>query len=131
MVMQQMLRRYRSAAKELELIDQEISSYTVCDTVKGSMGGYPYIERVIPVRGIEPAETPRHLYTKRMMLKALIRKVDSFMADVDDPLVSAAMRLHYFDKKTWRDTARELGGGYSEDSLRMAVARYIGKNGKH
>lgn len=120
--MHQMLKRYSAAQKELELLEQEFSFCAVTDTVKGSMIGYPYIERVMTVTGIDPDDS-RRLCAKRTMLKSLIHKVDRFYAEINDPIIGAAIKLHYMNDKTWIQVADELGG--SDMAIRQTVHRYL------
>lgn len=57
-------------------------------------------------------------------LQSESKKLEVFFENVDDVIVSAALRLKYIEGLSWTQTATKLGGNTS-DSLRMMCTRFL------
>lgn len=59
-------------------------------------------------------------------------EIEQFIHNIDDFHVKLIVSYHFVDMLTWRQTAQKIGGGNSEDSVRMACERYLERyNRKH
>lgn len=55
-------------------------------------------------------------------------RLKRYIADVDDSLIRQIISLRFIDGLKWRDVAQQIGGGNSEDTLRMLLKRYLEKH---
>lgn len=86
---------------------------TVSDTVGNAASALADIDRMISEKLFE--------------MESRMDEISSYIARVQDPIVFAAMTLHYVDGRTWTDTAMRIGGN-TADSIRMEVKRYVREN---
>ncbi|MEG0896499.1 MAG: hypothetical protein RSF73_03065 [Ruthenibacterium sp.] len=52
-------------------------------------------------------------------------KITSFVQNIQDSRLRRIFKLRYLDCCTWWKVAREIGGGNTDSSVRMAVDRYL------
>jgi hypothetical protein len=78
-----------------------------------------YAGEIADLRGIIEANIQRCFYE----LNRLNRYIDS----VDDPQMRMILSLRFVNGLPWRQVAESIGGGNTEDSVRMMCKRYIDK----
>lgn len=52
-------------------------------------------------------------------------RLNRYIAGVDDSLIRQILTLRYINGLEWRQVAETIGGGNTEDSVRMAHSRYL------
>ena len=112
----------------------------VKDKVRGGLGGIQsFTIEGIPVKEYEDKKTD--LLTKKLLLSQrkstlellefdLLQKtndVEKFIASLDDSRMRRIINLRFIENKTWNDVAMEIGGGNTEDSVRMMYNRFMEK----
>jgi hypothetical protein len=101
----------------------------VADTVRGSMRGFPYVERVIPVSGTD-AERARWLRARVRTLRAKCLRAERFVDAVEDERMRALLYWHYICGLSWTKVRRMIGiRKVGPDALRMQVDRFFAKKG--
>lgn len=65
------------------------------------------------------------IQSKQTMCIAMYNKIMRFVACIDDSLIRQIIMHRHLDMMTWRDIAQKIGGGNSEDGLRMMYERYL------
>jgi len=68
--------------------------------------------------------TERIAYLKKDIKKEK-RKLDRFINSINNLPIRAAFRLKFVGDMTWAQTAKTLGGNYTEDSIKSAAYRYL------
>lgn len=63
--------------------------------------------------------------SKRKMCVSHYNRIMRYVAEIDDSLMRQIITYRHVDMMTWRNIAQKIGGGNSEDSLRMAYKRYL------
>lgn len=56
------------------------------------------------------------------------RKIMEYINNIEDSYIRQIVFLRNVSCMSWNKVAREMGGGYTEDSVRKTYERYIGKN---
>lgn len=130
--------------KRIPKIQQRINEIekgeTVKDKVRGGLGGLQsfHIEGV-PLK--EYGERKTDLLKKRLLLNSRksalesleldllekTNKVEEFIASVDDSRMRRIISLRFIECLSWNKVADHIGGGNTEDSIRMAFNRFIEK----
>ncbi len=54
-----------------------------------------------------------------------IEPVNRFIENVDDAQMRMILSLRFVNGLTWRQVARSIGGGNTEDSVRKACQRFL------
>lgn len=122
----------RNKIKKLESDIKKIEDgETVIDTVTGGYGGTQHFK----VEGIPVPEYSRKktlLYARKATLELLeidlIEKtndVEKFIASVDDSRVRRIINLRFLESKSWNEVADAIGGGNTENSVRMIFNRFM------
>ncbi|MCD8086475.1 MAG: hypothetical protein LUF28_09200 [Clostridiales bacterium] len=52
-------------------------------------------------------------------------RLERYIADIDDSLTRMIFRLRFVNGLSWRQVAASVGGGHTEDGVRMRVKRYL------
>ena len=73
----------------------------------------------------EIADLRNIIHSKNAMCVAHYNRIMRYVAEIDDSLMRQIITYRHIDLMTWRDIAQKIGGGNSEDSLRMAYKRYL------
>lgn len=142
MVSKEVLSQYGDLLKEKEMVAKRINSLekqiekiveegSVKDSVKGGLGGTQHFV----IEGFpngEYALKERYLNERKSKLRNLERKIESALSDIDDfvsTIDDSRMRiiisLRFIDGLSWNQVADAIGGGNTEDSVRMAFNRFI------
>lgn len=121
-------------------IDELEVSGTVKDKVYGGEGGWQGFT-------IEGFPTTEHrnkknlLYTKKIKLServstlevletelvSKVADVEKFICSIPDSHIRRIVRLRAVDSMSWNEVATQMGGGNTEDSVRMMYNRYFKK----
>lgn len=122
----------RNKIKKLESDIKKIEDgETVRDTVTGGYGGTQHFK----VEGIPVPEYSRKktlLYARKVTLELLeidlvekTNDVEKFIASVDDSRVRRIINLRFLESKSWNEVADAIGGGNTENSVRMIFNRFM------
>lgn len=113
---------------------------TVKDKVYGGSGGIQgYNIEGVPLK--EYSERKTDLLSKKLLLNSrkstlellefdLLQKtneVEEFIMSVDDSRMRRIINLRFIEGLSWNKVADHIGGGNTEDSIRMAFNRFMGK----
>lgn len=129
-------------AKKIEnrLKDIEVHKETVKDKVYGGFGGEQgFVVEGLPMREYDKKKT--ELLTKKLLINQrkstleilefdLLEKtneVEEFIASLDDSRMRRIINLRFIEKLSWVAVAHRIGGGNTEDSVRMAFNRFMEK----
>ena len=129
--------RIPKIAKRIEQIE---SGEIVRDKVRGGEGGMQSFNiEGVPVAEYEKKKTD--LLSKKLLLNNrkstleilefdLLRKtneVEEFIASIDDSRMRRIINLRFIENLSWNKVADHIGGGNTEDSIRMAFNRFMEK----
>ena len=125
MTIREKLENYLAYTAEMMQLDEELRQcHTVTDSVKGSQSEYPFLERTIPIIGIDlTAETL--MRDRRKQLAVLRGEVEAILCSMEDSFIATILRAKYVQRKTWEQVATTMGEGYTPDAVRMACNRYF------
>lgn len=122
--------RIDKTEKQIERIEKE---GTVCDKVMGGEGGLQSFK----IEGFPYPEYSRKktlLYSRKATLTSLemelletLNQVEEFIASVDDSRMRRIINLRFIENLSWNKVADRIGGGNTEDSIRMAFNRFMEK----
>lgn len=79
------------------------------------------VAEIVDLKAIIAAKQQQCLYERN--------RLERYIANVPDSLIRQILTLRYVDGKTWPQIAMTIGGGNTEDGVRMACYRYL-KNDK-
>lgn len=123
--------------KNLIMIEQE---GTVKDKVKGGEGGNrPYVIEGFPM--VEYERNRTNLMMQKLLLSQrkttleilefdIMQKtgeIETFIASISDSAIRRIINLRFIEDKSWNEVADAMGGGNSEDSVRMMFTRFMEK----
>ena len=121
--------RIEKTKRQIAILEKE----TVQDTVKGGEGG---IQR-FKVEGFASADYGRQrsiLFSRIALLQALENEIDNtlnevhmFINSISDSHMRRIITLRYVDGLSWNRVADEIGGGNTEDGVRMSFNRFMEK----
>ena len=139
------LKQYDSVLKEITETDRRIletqakiermeKAGTVTDSVSGGYGGIQHFK----IEGLPTTEYNRQkslllarklkLENLRKKLENMIDAVETYIFSMDDSECRRAATFKYIDKMSWKETAEQMGNGYTADGCRMMLERYIKKH---
>lgn len=142
------LKQYDSVLKEITETDRRIlktqakiermeKDGTVADSVSGGYGGTQHFK----IEGLPTAEYNRQkslLLARKLKLENLKKKLEDiitasevYIFSMDDSECRRAATFKYIDKMSWKETAEQMGNGYTADGCRMMLERYIKKHQKN
>lgn len=103
----------------------------VTDIVKGGMGGIQHFTiQGVPTFLFERKEEMLFKLVEKMekaeknKLKALA-EIEDFVESIDDSHIRRIISFRYIDGLSWNDVAMHMGNGYTDDSVRKAMERYL------
>lgn len=103
----------------------------VTDIVKGGIGGIQHFTiQGIPTFWFERKEEMLFKLVEKMekaeknKLKALA-EIEDFVESIDDSHIRRIISFRYIDGLSWNDVAMHMGNGYTDDSVRKAMERYL------
>lgn len=104
---------------------------TVTDMVTGGSGGIQHFKiEGFPVVAYEKARNAlqrniQRIEDKYTELLELQNDVEEYIESIGDSRMRRIIRMRFIDKLTWNQVADNIGGGNTEDSVRMAFNRFI------
>lgn len=104
---------------------------TVTDMVTGGSGGIQHFKiEGFPVVAYEKARNAlqkniQRIEDKYTELLELQNDVEEYIESITDSRMRRIIRMRFLDKLTWNQVADNIGGGNTEDSVRMAFNRFI------
>ena len=130
----QELKQIRHLKSEIKLLQEQIltlESEIVTDKVKGSDPDHPWTERHYIIRGL-PGERNEKLLRLRDRLERRMNDLQDMRAEIfawveniEDSLLRQVIILRHVNGLSWRQVAREIGGGNTGDSVRKMHDRYF------
>ena len=110
---------------EQRLIDLETAATSITANLSGMPGGGRRSDKT--AIAAEIADLKAIIQAKRDMCVAHYNQIMRYVASVDDSIMRQIITLRNIDMLTWRQIAEKLGGGNTEDGVRMAYNRFVGK----
>ena len=104
---------------------------TVTDMVTGGCGGIQHFKiEGLPIVAYEKARNSlqkniQKIEDKYTELLELQNEVEEYIESISDSRMRRIIRMRFLDKLTWNQVADNIGGGNTEDSVRMAFNRFI------
>ena len=132
--LQQECKEVREKIEKLEKqIDRIEKDGNVIDKVRGGEGGLQSFK----IEGFPYPEYNRKktlLYARKATLVELemelletLNQVEEFIASISDSHIRRIISLRIVDNLSWNKVADRIGGGNTEDSVRMSFNRFMGK----
>ena len=138
------LSQYNDLVREIEEVEQRICKTErdlqriidegeVTDMVRGGEGGIQHFTITgFPNRDYVKMTTL--LNTRKSILHALkseteqsINDVLEFISGIEDSHIRRIVTMRFIDGMKWRQIAKNIGGGNTEDSVRKTVERFLEK----
>lgn len=117
------LRQYRHIKANILLLEQELDELIlqskVCDNI-GRSGGVSDTVAQIVLQREKKRERINTLTARKNAVEVYLNECDDYYG--------LLLRWHYADGKTWASIALMIGGGNTEDGVRMACHRYVRQN---
>lgn len=76
----------------------------------------------------EIADLEAIIYTQQVQAIAEERRLTRYIGSIGDSFIRQILTLRYVQGCSWIRVAAEMGGGNTEDSVRMAHNRFLSKN---
>lgn len=124
-------RRIQSATDKLKQIEK---SENVIDSVSGGMGGTQHYK-------VEGFPSREYTATKSLLLARKARlgilkeellgmqeKAELYIITMTDSEARRIASFRYIDNLTWKNVAKAMGPGYTEDGVRVLLDRYLKKS---
>ena len=132
--LQQECKEVREKIEKLERQIEKIESDgAVVDKVRGGDGGlqsfkiegfpYPEYSRKKTLLNMRKAT----LCELEMELLETLNGVEEFIASIEDSHIRRIINLRFIENLSWNKVADRIGGGNTEDSVRMALNRFMEK----
>lgn len=122
--------KIKKVEAEIERIEEEGD---VTDTVRGGSGGNQHYK----IKGFPHPQYTRKkiiLHTRKEKLVDLenklletLNQVEEFIASIEDSHMRRIISLRFIENLSWAKVAECIGGGNTEDSIRMAFNRFMEK----
>lgn len=110
---------------EQRLIDLETAATSITANLSGMPGGGRRSDKT--AIAAEIADLKAIIQAKRDMCVAHYNQIMRYVAGIDDSMMRQIITLRNLDMLTWGQIAERLGGGNTEDGVRMAYNRFVGK----
>lgn len=142
MEIKELLSQYSDLKKEVQEVSGKIqrlendikkieNGETVVDCVSGGNGGIQHFK----VEGIPLPEYGRKktlLYSRKAILQILeedllekTNEVESYISKIKDSRMRRIINLRFLENKSWNQVADRIGGGNTENSVRIAFERFV------
>lgn len=125
-------RRIAEGNKKIKLLEKQ----TVCDVVTGSREDFRY--GTIKIEGIAKQEIDRQwellharmekLQSFKEKLEDMIVELEEYIQTIPDSEIRRISRFRCMDGLEWRQVAKCIGKGYTDDSCRLKFKRYFQKS---
>ncbi len=130
----QELKQIRYLKREIRLIQEQIAAVEgeiITDKVRGSDPDHPWTERHYIIRGL-PGERNEKLLRLRDRLERRMNDLQDLRAEIfewvegiEDSLLRQIIVLRHVNGLSWRQVAREIGGGNTAENVRQAYSRFF------
>ena len=145
MVSKNILIQYSDLQKEIKYLSRKIDSLKIeqvkfearkkRDMVRASSKQFPFIEHNVHIEGIADIneiklnsilnEEIRKLESRYESLVKVTNDVLDFIDSVDDSRMRLIISYRIIEGYSWNEVADAIGGGNTEDSVRMAFNRFM------
>lgn len=107
----------------------ELEAAATCSTAR--ITGLPHVSRVSDKTALAAEIADLRALVQAMADRAVTEygRLTRYIAQVDDSLVRQILTLRYIQGMPWFKVAQKIGGGNTEDSVRMAHNRYLRSHG--
>ena len=124
------LNQYRFLLGEIKYLERKINEQKVTVSVQGSAPEYPYIPQNHTLEGIPACASGivTKYCTARLRAEQELDKLIDYITDIPDSQIRQIFNLRFIDGYKWNTVADIVGGGNTEASMKMSVARYLQKN---
>lgn len=110
---------------EQRLVDLETAATSITANLSGMPGGGRRSDKT--AIAAEIADLKAIIQAKRDMCVARYNQIMRYVAGIDDSMMRQIITLRNLDMLTWRQIAQKIGGGNTEDGVRMAYNRFVDK----
>ena len=124
----------KSEIKDIERrLQNNVSSSTVADSVKGSSSSFPYIECHRTIRGVDykkqlkDSRYRKMLESKHEKITKLLIKIEYELNYIEDSEIRQIIRYKYFDNCSWLQIMHKMNYS-SEEKARIKLKRFFEKN---
>lgn len=134
------LEEYIDACKLVEETEKDIQklekrqNMVQQDSVKSSNPEFPYQMTHVHIEGIKASvERDARIRYEKSLLEVRKKKAEQIKLEVQQllneapPRIQRIIRMKYFESYSWNDTAKALGRGVTEDSIRKELDRFLQK----
>lgn len=112
---------------------QEAENYKIVkDSVRGSLGVFPYISKSIVIEGFEEQKESKKLIKYKKILEEkkdelldIIIDIEEYLNQIDNSRIRQIIRYRYIDKKNWIQIGHLMKT--SADGVRMELKRFLKK----
>lgn len=142
MISKEILIQYSDLQQEIielqerrKILEKQFKSFldggTVTDMVTGGCGGIQHFKiEGFPIVAYEKARNSlqkniQKIEDKYTELLELQSEVEEYIESISDSRMRRIIRMRFLDKLTWNQVANNIGGGNTEDSVRMSFNRFI------
>lgn len=124
------LNQYRFLLGEIKYLERKINEQKATVSVQGSSPEYPYILQNHTLEGIPACASGivTKYCTARLRAEQELDKLIDYITDIPDSQIRQIFNLRFIDGYKWNTVADIVGGGNTEASMKMSVARYLQKN---
>lgn len=124
------LNEYTLLRKEIADLKKRINQHEsiVSDVVTGSSLEYPYTKHSISITGFSCCYSKRmyNKYSRQIELRQQkAEEIEDYISSIDDSLVRQIVRLRFIDGLSWTAVAHRIGGGNTENSVKVVFHRYL------
>ena len=130
----QKLKQIRHLKREIELLQEQIvhlEAEIVTDKVTGSDPDHPWTERHYIIKGLPGERNEKllrlrdRLERRKSDLQDMRAEIFAWVEGIEDSLLRQVIILRHVNGLSWRQVAREIGGGNTADGVRMLHDRYF------
>nr|DAU10871.1 MAG TPA: Protein of unknown function (DUF1492) [Caudoviricetes sp.] len=121
----------KNEIKDIERrLQNNVSSSTVADSVKGSSSSFPYIECHKTIRGVDYKKQIRDsryrkmIISKKKKIEKLLRQIEYDLNYIEDSEIRQIIRYKYFDNFSWIKIMHLMNYD-SESKARMKLERFL------
>ena len=134
-------KRLNDRIEDLLAERDEINRRIAVDSVTASDHDYPYTQHTVTIEGLEEDSDKIDNRIIRMELRRVRQmqdKNDKEMSvirqeidDINDEYLRSIITYRFIKGMSWRQVAFRIGGGNTEDAVRMAYNRYLKSKKEH
>ncbi len=110
---------------EQRLMELEAAATSITQNISGMPGSGRKSDKT--AIAVEIADLENIIRCKKEMCISHYNQIMRYIASIDDSLIRQVITYRHVDMMKWRDIAQKIGGGNSEDGIRMAYKRYLEK----